>query len=376
MKISILKENFLKGLNIVSRATSKSFTLPILNNILLSTEKNFLKISGTDLELGIKYWALAKIEKEGAIVVPAKFLINLISFITEEKINLEVKNNILHLEGKNYKNQIKGLSSEDFPIIPEVKSELSLQTDSQDLIQGLTQIVDMASPSQTRPEISGIYLCLGRDSIEMAATDSFRLAEKKINIPKTTSLPDKISLIVLQKTIREAINIFGENYEKIKIFFSPNQIMFESKIKETSHPEIQIISRLIEGEYPNYKEIIPKDFKTSAILSKQEFLNQIKAASLFSGKINEVKIKVAPNQEILEVFAQNPDLGESSSRINGKIKGEKTEISFNYRFLVDGLNNIKSKEIIFELNGEDGPGVLRPTDDKNFIYVVMPIKSN
>jgi DNA polymerase III subunit beta len=375
MKISILKENFLKGLSIVSKATSKSFTLPVLNNVLLSTEKNFLKISGTDLELSIEYWALAKIEKEGAIMIPAKFLISLISFIAEEKINLEVKNNTLFLEGKNYKNQVKGLGPEDFPIIPEIKSELSLEINSQDLTQGLTQIVEMASSSQTRPEISGIYLCLGEDSIEMAATDSFRLAEKKITIPKSASFSDKISLIVLQKTIKEVINIFGETSEPIKIFFSPNQIMFESKMKEVSHPEVHVTSRLIEGEYPNYKEIIPKDFKTNLVLSRQEFLNQIKAASLFSGKVNEVKIKVSPEQEIVEIFAQNPDLGQSKSQMKGKIKGEKTEISFNYRFLIDGLNNIKSKEIVFELNGEEGPGVLRPIDDKKFIYVVMPIKS-
>jgi len=375
MKLSILKEKFLAGLNAVNRATSKSITLPILNNILLSAEKSFLKLSATDLELGIKYWALSKVEKEGAIAVPAKFLTSLISFIPDKKINLETKNDILYIEGKNYKNQIKGLKAEEFPIVPEVKSDKILEVDGKVLSEGLVQIIDTASVSQARPEISGIYFSLDKNLIEMAATDSFRLAEKKIFLAKP-SFPQKISLIVLQKTIREVINIFGENMGKLKIYFSPNQIMFESKMTETSHPQVQIISRLIEGEYPNYKEIIPKEFKTQLILQRQEFLNQVKAASLFSGKINEVKLKIDPKQELLEIFAQNPDLGQSKSRVEGKIKGDKTEVSFNYRFLIGGLLNIKSKEIVFELNGEEGPGALKPTGDESFIYVVMPIKSS
>lgn len=375
MKLSILKENFLAGLNIVSRATSKSITLPILNNILLSAEKNFLKLSATDLELGVRYWSLAKVEKEGAVTIPAKFLAGLMGFIPDKKISLEVKNNVLHLEGKGYKNQIKGLKAEEFPIIPEVESDKVLEVEGRVLSEGLTQVVDAASPSQTRPEISGVYFSLSEELMEIAATDSFRLAEKKISFKKTSSLQES-SLIVPSKTIREVINVFGENSEKIKVHFLPNQIMFESKIAETPHPQVQIVSRLIEGEYPNYKEIIPKKFKTQLILQKQEFLSQIKAASLFSGKINEIKLKTDPSQGILEIFAQNPDLGQSRSQIKGRIKGEKIGASFNYRFLVGGLSSIKSREVVFEMNGEEGPGTLRPAGDDSFVYVVMPIKSS
>lgn len=374
MKLSILKENFLNGLNITNRATSKSITLPILNNILLSAEKNFLKLSATDLELGVKYWSLAKVEKEGSIVVPSKFLINLINFISDQKINLEVKNNILYVEGKNHKSQIKGLNGEEFPIIPEIKNDKFLEINGKTLSEGLSQVVDTASSSQTRPEIEGVYFSLKKDLMEMVATDSFRLAERKIDLTKNP-FNQSMSLIVLQKTIREVINIFGEKEEKLKIYFSPNQIMIESKMAETNHPQVQITSRLIEGEYPNYKEIIPKEFKTQLILQRQEFLSQIKTASLFSGKINEVKLKADPSQGVIEVSSQNPDLGQSKSQIKGKTKGEKIEASFNHRFLVGGLSSINSKEIVFELNGEDGPGVLRPADGKDFIYVVMPIKS-
>jgi DNA polymerase-3 subunit beta len=374
MKLSILKENLLKGLNIVSKATSKSITLPILNNVLLSTEKNFLKISATDLELGIQYWVLSKTEKEGSITIPAKFLTSLINLIPDEKINLETKGDTLLIKGKNYKNEVKGLSSEDFPVIPEVKDGQVLEVDSFKLTSGFSQIVNTASTSQTRPEISGIYISLDKNIIEMAATDSFRLAEKRVSMK--SSLDKNISLIVLQKTIREFINVFSEEQGISKLYFSPNQIMFESFSKEVSHPKIRITSRLIDGEYPNYKEVIPSGFKTKIILNKKEFLNKIKAASLFSNKINEVVLDVDPEKNVIDVSSQNPDLGESKSQMKIKGEGEKVKTSFNYRFVIDGLSNIEGEKVALELNGEEGPGVLKPLEKEDFLYVVMPIKNN
>ncbi len=374
MKLSILKENLLKGLNVVSRATSKSITLPILNNVLLSTEKNFLKISATDLELGVQYWVLSKTEKEGSITIPAKFLTNLINLIPDEKINLKTKGDTLFIEGKNYKNEVKGLSSDDFPIIPEVKDGQVLEVNSSKLAGGFSQIVNTASTSQTRPEISGVYMSLDKKILEMAATDSFRLAEKRV--PIKSSFDKNISLIVLQKAIREFVGIFGEDQGAVKIYFSPNQIMFESSMKEVSHPKIRMTSRLIEGEYPNYKEVIPSGFETKMILEKQEFLNRIKAASLFSNKINEVNLNVKPDKGFVEIFSQNPDLGESKAQMKAEIEGEEVKTSFNYRFIIDGISNIEGKKVILEMNGEEGPGVLKPLQDENFLYVVMPIKSN
>mgnify|MGYP006290146379 CR=1 FL=1 len=374
MKLSILKENLLKGLNVVSRATSKSITLPILNNVLLSTEKNFLKISATDLELGVQYWVLSKTEKEGSITIPAKFLTSLINLIPDEKINLKTKGDTLFIEGKNYKNEVKGLSSDDFPIIPEVKDGQVLEVNSSKLAGGFSQIVNTASTSQTRPEISGVYMSLDKKILEMAATDSFRLAEK--SVPIKSSFDKNISLIVLQKAIREFVGIFGEDQGAVKIYFSPNQIMFESSMKEVSHPKIRMTSRLIEGEYPNYKEVIPSGFETKMILEKQEFLNRIKAASLFSNKINEVNLNVKPDKGFVEIFSQNSDLGESKAQMKAEIEGEEVKTSFNYRFIIDGISNIEGKKVILEMNGEEGPGVLKPLQDENFLYVVMPIKSN
>ena len=205
------------------------------------------------------------------------------------------------------------------------------------------------------------------------ATDSFRLAEKVISLEK--AVKKDYSFILPQKTAREIINILEEKDGILKIYFSPNQILFEFPMKEAPHPQIQIISRLIEGEYPNYQDIIPKKFKTRVILKRDEFLSQIKTASLFSGKINEIKFTINTTNKEVEIFAKDQNIGESKSTITAKIEGDSTGVSFNYKFLTDGLLKIKSSEIAFDLSKEEGPCILRPIGDASYIYVVMPIKS-
>jgi len=376
MKVLILQEKLKEGLNIIERISSKSLTLPILNNVLISTEKNFLNLSATDLEIGINWWVLTKIEKQGKITIPSHLFFNFINLLPNKKINLEIKDNNLLIESENYKTQIKGFSAEEFPLIPRITEGESASIECFSFCQGLNQIADIAVPSTARPEISGLFFLFQKNQITIAATDSFRLGEKKIFLKNNTSLKQDYSLILPQKTAKELINIFGEKKGEIKMYFSPNQVMFEYLMEETPHPKIQIVSRLIEGEYPNYQEIIPKKYKTQLILDKNEFLNQIKTASLFSGKINEVKIKADPKDRKVEVFSQSPDIGEHRSSILGKIKGEPIEVSFNHRFLLDGLLSIKSSEVAFEMSGESGPGALKPVADDSYIYVVMPIKSS
>jgi len=375
MKLLILQEKLKEGLSVVERVSSKSLTLPILNNVLISIEKNFFNLSATDLETGINWWTLTKIEKEGKITIPSRLFSNFINLLPNKKINLEVKNNTLFIECGNYKTQIKGLSADEFPIIPKISKEESISIESSLLCQSLNQVTDIVLPSTTRPEISGVYFSFQKNLITIAATDSFRLGEKKIFLKDDSFLKKEYSLILPQKTAKEIVNIFGEKKGELKMYFSPNQVMFEYLMPETPHPQIQLVSRLIEGEYPNYQEIIPKKHTTQLRLDKNEFLNQIKTASLFSGKINEVKIKAEPKEKKIEIFSQNPEIGEYQSSVPGKIKGEPVKISFNHRFLLDGLLNIKSSEILFELNGDSGPGVLKPVGDETYVYVVMPIKT-
>ena len=373
MKIEILKENLKTGLNIVEKIVGKNLSLPILDNVLINTEDNFLSLSSTDLETAIKIWILTRIIKKGEAVIPVKLLSSFISSLPDEKISIEAKGLNIEVECKNFKTQIQGYNPEEFPIIPEFKDYEFLEVDNKKFCQGLSQIIDISSPSQTRPEISGIYFIFSKNLIKIVATDSFRLAEKSISLEKPVK--KDYSFILPPKPAREIINILEEKEGILKIYFSPNQILFEFPMKEISHPLVQITSRLIEGEYPNYQEIIPKKFKTHVILKRDEFLNQIKTASLFSGKINEIKFNInIANKEVV-IFSKDPSIGENKSIIAAKIEGDPIEASFNYKFLIDGLLKIKSSEIIFDLSDKEGPCVLKPVGDVSYVYVVMPIKS-
>jgi DNA polymerase-3 subunit beta len=374
MKFTILKENLAKGLNFVEKICGRNLVLPILNNVLLSTEKSFLKLTTTNLEIAITFWCLAKIEKEGEITVPVKVLSNFVALLENQKLNVELKNKILHIEGENYKTQLKGIDSKDFPIIPKIEKNEWIELNAFPFCEGISQVIDFSSPTQTRPELSGVYLRLLKDQVKIVATDSFRLAEKTLYFEKPQNLEEEKSFILPRGAAREIINLFSDVSGKIKLFFSPNQVMFESYFEEIENPQTQLISRLIEGEFPNYQEIIPKGYKTQLILDKKKFLNGIKTASLFSGTGNEVNLSIEPKKGIVEIFAQNTEIGQTNIEVPAKVKGEKVKTCFNYRFLIEGISKIKSAEFIFELNQEGGPGVIRPKDNQDFIYILMPIK--
>lgn len=374
MNIDILKENLKKGLEIVERITGKNLTLPVLNNVLLDVEKNFLKLSATDLEIGVNYWILIKNKKEGNITVPAKLFLNLINSLPDKNINIEEKEQVLNVNCENYKVKINGQSVDDFPIIPKIETKEFIELNSEPFSKGLSQVVDFTSLNQSKPEISGTYFNLQKNTLKIVATDSFRLAEKTIYFKEDVNIKEDISFILPQKTTRELINIISESEEKIKMYLSSNQVLFESPLPEANHPQVQLISRLIEGKYPNYQEIIPKKYETQVVIRREEFINQIKTTSLFSGKTNEIKVRIKKNK--IETFAQAAEIGENKSEISAKTEGKDTEISFNSKFLLDGLLNIKSDEVLFGINGAEGPAVLRPVGDISYLYVVMPIKSS
>lgn len=376
MKFQILQEKLKEGLNIIERITSKSLTLPILNNVLIIVEKSFLNLSITDLEIGIKWWALTKVEKEGKTTIPSKLMLNFVNLLPNKKIEISEKNNSLNIECGEYKTKINGISADEYPLIPNVEKEEFISLNGPSFCRDLAQIADIPALSNTRPEISGLYFSFQKDSVVVAATDSFRLGEKRIPLKGESYLNKNHSLILPQKTVKEIINIFSEKDTDLKIYFSPNQVMFESLMDETDHPQIQVVSRLIEGDYPNYQEIIPKKFTTQLILNKDEFLNQIKTASLFSGKVSEIKLKVNPSKKELQILSQSSELGEHQSSIFGEAKGEEVELTFNYKFLIDGIAKAKGAEIILELNGDSGPGVIKSPSDNTYTYVVMPIKSS
>jgi len=390
MKTIILKEKLKEGINVVERVSGKSLNLPILNNILLSVEKNFLNLTATDLEIGINWWSLVKTEKDGKIALPSRVLSSFVNFLPNKPVDLKLKDLTLEIECENYHTLIKGFNPEEFPIIPKVSEEEKIVISSKKFCQNLSKVVDIASYSSIKPEISGIYFLFQKNLITIAATDSFRLGEKKFYTDSSSANISKdYSLILPQRAAKEIINIFGEKEGDLIICFSPNQILFEMPLPETPHPKIQLVSRLIEGEYPNYQDIIPKKYDTKVILPTNEFINQIKLASLFSGKINEVKLKIDPKKNQLSLFSQNVDIGEHHGVLNCKVEGKPCEISFNHRFLLDGLLSMasvkesnersgreKDSELVFELTGAEKAGVLKPKNDDSYLYLIMPIKNS
>ncbi|MBI2573958.1 MAG: DNA polymerase III subunit beta [Candidatus Wildermuthbacteria bacterium] len=375
MKSTVLKNNLKEALGFVERIAAKSPTLPILSNIFISAEKNFLELTSTDLEIGIRYYVLSKNEKPGKTVVPAKFLSQFISLLPEEQITLDLQDNGLHIQSKGYTTLVKTLNPDDFPIIPSLKgNEESVEIETDALCRGLNQVVGMTGQTQVRPEISGVLFLFEKEILKLAATDSFRLAEKTLALKKGQSREG--SFIVPQKTVRELIAILGERAGKTIIHISPSQVVFEYAAEDDpSQTHIVLVSRLIEGEYPKYQDVIPSSFAARAMVSKNEFLNHLKAASIFAGKTNDVRVKTDTEREGLELSARNADIGENVSFVKASVKGENNEAAFNWRFLAEGIAQIKSENVELAMNGDEGPTLVRPTKEEGYLYVVMPIKA-
>ncbi|MFH1129465.1 MAG: DNA polymerase III subunit beta [Patescibacteria group bacterium] len=370
MKIICLQENLKNGLNNVSNITGKNLTLPILNNILLSADKKGLKLSTTDLEMAITNEVACKIEKEGSITIPAKLLVNFVNNLPNKKIEINIKNNTVFLKCENYNSNIKGLDSKDFPIIPKIKSEPIIEISSYEFKNALEQVINFVSVSDIRPEISGVLLDFNNEKkIKFVATDSFRLGEKILNIKDNKIKKEELkSIIIPLKTAQEVVKIISnhENCE-LKISIENNQILFNL-------PETQIVSRLIEGNYPNYQQLISKQFDTTAIITREELLKAVKIGSFFSSKINDVRLKVNVKKSEIEIFSQDIELGENASEIKGDINGKDLEIIFNHKYLLDGLNNINSEKIVIGFNGDTSPGIIKPEGRDDFLYIIMPIK--
>lgn len=376
MKLIILKEKLKEGLKTVEKISQKSLKLPILQNILFKTEKNLLKLSTTNLESGINWQSLAQVKEEGSICIPTKILSSFVNSLPEKTITIETdKKNNLKIECGNYNTKIKGLDSEDFPIIPGVKNGEECKVNNKKFCQAISRVINIPSPSSTKPEITGIFLSFQEKIIKMVATDSFRLAEEKLEVKTGFSKPH--SLIIPQSAAKELTGILSDKTGTLNIRFSPNQILFQHTSDKTSQSEVRFTSRLVEGKYPNYEEIIPEKYKTTISLDKEAFLSQIKSASLFSGKVNEVKLKINKKKKGIQISSQHPDLGEHESFLKGSVKGKNLAISFNYRFLIDGITGLEGDNVQFELTDKEGPACLSSKEGKDeYLYIIMPIKPN
>jgi DNA polymerase-3 subunit beta len=362
MIITINPKKLLTALRILERIVSKNVSLPILSTVLLKTDDGRLRLSATNLEIGINYWIGAKVEKEGEIAIPAYTFSDFISNIDDEKITLTVNKNIASINSQNYKTQILCMDPKDFPIIPKIKKETVLKIDNQDFKNSLTSVLDSVSLSENRPELGGVFVNIINNKAEFAATDSFRLSEKITPIKEGVSK----SFIIPRSAVIEILRILENLSGDVNLAVSENQIFMYDD-------DFEFISRLIDGHYPEYKKVIPDKFISSAAVNKSEFEKGVRVASIFSSSISDIKLKA--EKDLMEVSAKNSDRGEIVSSINCKLKNKPFEISVNYRYLLDGLKVIPTENIILEFTGTGSPLVLKGEDLKDQIYLIMPLRS-
>lgn len=371
MKIIILKNHLKSGLEIISKLGSESgsITLPILKNFLIETIDNKIKLSMTNLEIAITCYIPGKVIESGNLVIPFNIVNSIVTNLQTERINLDSKDNYLIIKTDNYQAKIQGNTKEEFPIIPQINSQTFLEFSTAVLKKSLSSVINAAQISEVKPELSGILFDFQVNSLKLAATDSFRLAEKNIiNTQFKSNIEQGFKVIIPLKTIQEVIRIFKEENDQISVYFEPNQVLFKTE-------NLEIISRLISGNFPEYQTIIPQSSETEIVLNKEQLINAIKLTSSFTDRLNEVRISVKENAKNIEVFSFNQILGENQYLIPAKIKGTSLEVVFNWRFFFDGVKVLDSENVFLGLNGESKPILIKSPNDISYFYILMPIKS-
>ena len=368
MNFTCLQENLNKGLFIVSHIALKNSYLPILNNILIQIKNNTIKLITTNLEIGIECQIRGKIKQEGEFIVPCQLLADYVSLLPNQLIEIEVKNSKLFLKCNKQKIQINGISSIEFPTLPEFKNKIKYIFKIIDFKKALEQVISTITFNELRPEISGALLDFNNfqlNYLTITGTDSYQIAEKKIPIQENLiNIPKQI--IISFKTCQELLRILPENNEIIEIYPNINQIYF-------SFQNIKLISQIIEKKFPDYPQIIPKKHKTRAIFNANELIKGIKRQSLFVlNNKKEINLKFSSLDQKIIIFSNNTT-GESVSEIEGEIKGENNEIFINYQYLLNGIQSLKSDKIILEIIDKKQPLILKSlNEEKNYFYLIFP----
>ncbi len=364
MKIEINKNNLLRALTKADKITGKNVSLAVLQCVIIKTLENQIELSATNLELGIKLYIPAKIERAGEVAVPSTLLVSYLNnLIQEEKLLLEHSDQTLKIIGTKSETQINTFPTTDFPTIPTLESNKKCTIELHDLIEGLKSVWYAASVSSIKPELSSVYLYSDSGELTFVATDSFRLAEKKPG----AKIEDFESILIPQRNVSEIIRVFEGFESKITMVFGQNQVSFEVD------KEIYLVSRVVDGVFPDYKQIIPKENKSELSVLKQDLINALKISNLFSDNFNQVKFHLDAENNIFEITSKNTEKGESRTNIPASIRGESIDINFNQKYISDCFNSIKSESFQVYFNGIGRPMVIRGVGDGGFMYLVMPL---
>jgi DNA polymerase-3 subunit beta len=366
MELTVTQENFARALSAVGRVASTKTQLPILSNILLRTDGNRLLVAATNLEVATTQYIGAKIAKPGAITVPARLISEFVSSLPKDSIELKVVNNNIHLKSGNYSSVINGVVADDFPELPTIneKSSISYNINIEDFKQAVSQTIITASSDSTRPVLTGVYWHSHNGHLYLAATDGYRLSERRL--VETTS---DVSAIIPVQTLQEVLRTIVEDSDTVDILFDETQVRFRIN-------EAEIISRLVDGNFPDYRQLIPKKSDISAIVDKQEFIRVTKIAGLFARDSGgSATVTVDGDTKIVSLHSIASEMGENTSELTGRITGEG-QVTLNSRYLAEALSVLEDEEIEFSFSGKLSPCILKSTKkDTNYYHVIMPLKS-
>ncbi len=381
MKFSCTQENLKTGLANVVHVAGKNINLPILNNTLIDVSDGLIKLITTDLEIGITATIRGKVEKIGRATVNAKLLTDYVNLLPTGRVDVDLTADELKIACGNFKTKIKNEDAGDYPIIPVVDKKNYFSFDFEEFKKIANGVVFAAAADETRIELSGVYFEFNEQELTLAATDSYRLIEQKIKYKNKINMPAVKKLIIPTKSIIEVtrlatrgdkIEVADEkNNNEIRLYAAENQILFV-------YDEVELVSRIIEGQYPDYKQIIPnvsQENKTITTLDRRELTQAVKAASLFSkANVNDVQIDFSAVDKKTTVSSVNSQSGESLAEVSSEISNKDNNVVLNYRYLLDGLSNFEGERVIIEVVDSNTPVILKSENQPNCFYIIMPIK--
>lgn len=369
MKLSCLQENLSKALGIVGRAVATRTTLPVTNNVLLATEESRLRLSATNLEIAISCWLGSMVEEDGAITVPARLLGEFVNSLPSEKIDLALGDHTLELKCARFEARISGIDADDFPPIPKISGGVTYQVEPDALRLAINQVVFATASEDTRPVLTGVCAEFEEETLTMAAADGFRLAVHKA--PLVSPAKEKVEIIIPGRCLSELNRLLADQKEPVEIAVSQNksQVLFRMK-------DVELVSQLIQGTFPNFRQLIPASYTTRAVISTPEFLRATKTAAIFARDGSGiVRLQITPDGASgkVSVSARSEQVGDNVGEIDAKVEGEAAKIAFNGKYLTDVLGVIHEGEIVLETTTPSSPGVIRPVGADNYVHIIMPM---
>ncbi len=373
MKFICTKENLSYALDLVCGVASKHINLPILSNVLVQVNESKVTLMATNLEIAVRVNLRAKVENTGEFTIPAKTLLDYVHLLPDEQVEIELQGNEVLVKCGNSSTKIKGSPAEDYPVMPEIEEKNSYVLKTDDFKESLSQVVFAAAKNEIRPELSGVYFGFFTERFSgllIAATDSYRLAEKKVLVEQGK---ESFETIVPARSVYEVIRLIPigkakQSENNVRVWVSENQLAIR-------YDDFEMTTRLVDGKYPDYSQIIPAELKTNSVLPISILINKIKAASLFTTTgVNAVSFDLSPEQKMISISSTSTQTGEHASEIEADVTGDENSILLNHRYVLDGLQNMKTEDVEFKVNSADSPCVFKPKDNDEYLYIVMPIR--